>query len=144
MNYFANRILSFALFTALVGATAATASAQQATFHLPVQATWGYLVLPPGDYRVHLPEPGLGTSEVLLQGPTVGFIMVTSADTYGGRIEPPANGDYLQLVKIGDTFYVAKYEEASMDKTLFFKTPKQPRPEHMAAREVLKVPVKRS
>jgi hypothetical protein len=144
MSYFVNRILSFALFTVLVGATAATASAQQASFHLPFEAKWGSLVLPPGDYTVHLPEPALGSREVLVQGPAVGFIMALTADNYGGRIAAPPNGDYLKLVKIGDTFYVAKYEEASMDTTLFFKTPKQPRPERMAAREVVTIPVKRS
>jgi hypothetical protein len=144
MSYFVNRILSSALFTVLVGATAATASAQQATFHLPVQATWGSLVLPPGDYTVHLPHPSPGTGELLLQGPTAGFIIATSGDVYGGRAEPPAHGDYLQLVKVGDTFYVAKYEEASMDTTFFFKTPKPPRPEHMAARQAVTIPVKRS
>jgi hypothetical protein len=144
MSYFVNRILSFALFTVLVAATAATASAQQASFHLPFEAKWGSLVLPAGDYTVHLPEPALGSREVLVQGPAVGFIMALTADTYGGRIEAPPNGDYLQLVKIGDVYYVAKYEEASMDTTLFFKTPKQPRPEHMAAREVVNIRVKRS
>ena len=144
MSYFVNRILSFALFTVLAAATAATASAQQATFHLPVQATWGSLVLPPGDYTVHLPQPSLGTREVLVQGPAVGFIMALTSDTYGERIPAPPNGDFLQLVKVGGVYYVAKYEEASMDTTLFFKTPKQPRPEHMAAREVVNIPVKRS
>jgi hypothetical protein len=144
MSYFGNRILSFALFSVLVGATAATASAQQASFHLPFDAKWGSLVLPAGDYTVHLPEPALGTREVLVQGPATGFVMAVTSDTYGGRIAAPAKGDYLQLVKVGDTYYVAKYEEGSMDTTIFFKTPKQPRPEHMAANEVVRIPVKRS
>jgi hypothetical protein len=144
MSYFVNRILSSALFTVLAAATAATASAQQASFHLPFEAKWGSLVLPAGDYTVHLPEPALGSREVLLQGPTSGFIMAMTSDTYGDRIAASSKGDYLQLVKIGDVYYVAKYEEASMVTTIFFKTPKQPRPEHMAASEVVRIPVKRS
>ncbi|MGA7412002.1 MAG: hypothetical protein WBW33_16105 [Bryobacteraceae bacterium] len=144
MSHFVNRILSFAFFTVFVAATAATASAQQATFHLPFEAKWGGLVMPAGDYTVKLPEPALGTREVLVRGPAQGFIMVVSTDNYGDRVTAPSNGDYLQLVKIGDVYYVTKFEEASHDTTLFFKAPKQPRPEHMAAREVVNIPVKRS
>src|SRR5271165_6514873 len=107
MSYFVNRIFSFAFLTVLIAGTAATASAQQASFHLPFEAKWGSLVLPPGDYKVHLPEPALGTREVLVQGPAVGFIMAITTDTYGARTQAPGS-DYLQLVKVGDVYYVAK------------------------------------
>jgi|SRR5271166_6105805 len=143
MSYLVNRILGFALLTLLIAGTAATASAQQATFHLPFEAQWGSLVLPPGDYRVQLPHPSIGTREVLVQGPAAGFIMALTSDTYGDRIAAPDH-DYLQLVKIGDVYFVTKYEEASMDTTLYFKAPKQPRPENMAARKAVNIPVKRS
>ncbi len=143
MSYFVNRILSFALFTVLVGATAATASAQQASFHLPFEAKWGALVLPPGDYKIQLPRPTLGTREILVHGPVQGFIMPITSDSYGVRTAP-TDHDCLELVKINGVYFVTKYEEASEETTLFFKAPKEVRPEHMASREVVKIQVKRS
>ncbi len=143
MSYFMNRILSFALFTVVAASTVATASAQQASFHLPFEAKWGTLVLPPGDYKIRLPQPALGTREVLVLGQTEGFVMAMTIDSYGDRPAPRLDGDYLQLVKVGDVYYVAKYEEGSMETTLFFKTPKQSRPEHTAAREGVNIKVKR-
>jgi len=143
MSYFVNRIFSFAFLTVLIAGTAATASAQQASFHLPFEAKWGSLVLPPGDYTVQLPEPALGTREILVRGPVEGFVMVMISDTYGDRIQAPSS-DYLQLVKVGDAYFVTKYEEAFHETTLYFKAPKQARPEHMAAQHVVKIPVKRS
>jgi hypothetical protein len=143
MNCIVNRIFSFAFLTFLIGGAAATASAQQASFHLPVEARWGALVLPPGDYSVRLPEPALGRHTVSVQGPAVGFVVVMTADAYGNRIAAPRN-DYLQLVKVDDVYYVTKYEEASRVTTLYFKAPKQPHPERMASQNVINIPVKRS
>jgi hypothetical protein len=143
MTCLVNRIFSTAFLTVLIAGTAATASAQQATFHLPFEAKWGSLVLPAGDYRVQLPEASIDKHEILVQGPAQGFIMAVTTDTYGERMAAPDH-DYLQLVKVGDVYYVTKYEEASMDRTIYFKAPKQPRPEHMAARQVVNIPVKRS
>lgn len=143
MSSIVNRIFSRAFLTILIAGAAATASAQQATFHLPVEAKWGALVLPPGDYKVQLPEPALGTHTVTVQGPAVGFIVVLTTDAYGDRIAAP-DSDYLQLVKVGDTYYVTKYEEASRDTTLYFKAPKPTREERMASLNVINIRVKRS
>jgi hypothetical protein len=142
MNCLVKRMFNVAFLTVIIAGTAATASAQQANFHLPYETTWGSMVLPPGDYTVRLPQPSLGTQEVTIRGPVTGFIMVTARDTYGERKAAPAN-DFLQLVKVGDMYFVTKYEEASMDVTLFFKAPKQTHAEQASAR-TMRIPVKGS
>jgi hypothetical protein len=104
MSSIVNRIFSVACLTVLIGGAAATASAQQATFHLPVEAKWGALVLQPGDYKIRLPEPALGKHTISVQGPTTGFIVVMTADAYGDRNVAAPASDYLQLGKVDDVY----------------------------------------
>ena len=144
MSYFVNRIRSFALFSVLAVAATATASAQQARFHLPFDAKWGGMVLPAGDYEIQLSKISLGGSgDIFVRGPVTGFVSPMVRDAYGER-HAPADNDYLQLVKVGDVFYVEKYEESSMLTTFYFKAPKQPRPENTASRQIVNIKVKGS
>ncbi len=127
MNFFGNRILGVAIGAALMAGAAATASAQQAQFHLPVEAKWGGVVLPPGDYRMSLPDVAMGRSTFVVHGPAgTSLILPTTADAYGSRSIPPAK-DYLQLVNVDGKYFVKKFEEGSRSLTFFFRTPKPSR-----------------
>lgn len=140
MTCFAKRIFNFAFLTVIIAGTATIASAQQANFHLPFEAKWGSLTLPPGDYNIQLPQPSMGTRQILVRGPAVGFVMTMASDAYGVRKEP-SNNDYLQLVKVNDVYYVTKFEDGTRATTFFFKAPKESHVEQAAAREVLTIPV---
>jgi hypothetical protein len=140
MSCLVNRIFNFAFLTAIIAGTATIASAQQANFHLPFEAKWGALTLPPGDYHVQLPQPSIGSTEILVRGPASGFVMTMASDAYGVR-KAPSNNDYLQLVKVNDVYYVTKFEDATRATTFWFKAPKESHTEQAAAREVLTIPV---
>lgn len=56
MKLIGNAIFGVAGLAAYLGLAAAGASAQQATFTLPVEAHWGRTLLEPGDYKVKFPS----------------------------------------------------------------------------------------
>ena len=146
MNQLPDRILTIAFLTILIVGTAAKAFAQQAHFHLPFDAKWGSLVLPPGDYTVQVTKPTTTATatEAIVRGPIDGFILPVSSEYFGDRTAAPPDSDFLQLVKVGDVYFVTKYQEGSQTTTLHFRTPKQPHPEQAAAREVVNIAIKRS
>lgn len=129
MSFFVDRILGVAMCATLMAGVAATASAQQgrAQFHLPVEAKWGGVVLPPGEYRMSIPQISTGSSTFLVRGPAgTHFILPSTSDAYGARSEARAT-DYLQLVKVDGEYFVTKFEEGSRSLTFFFKTPRPSR-----------------
>ena len=132
MSHFINRLFTSSVFAFLFASTAATASAQQARFHLPFEARWGSLVLPPGDYTVQLPRPSEGRPEVLVEGPAAGFVMPESRDDYGARGPAPSAKEYLELTKVGDVYFVTKYQDGLEATTFYFKMPQQAGPENTA------------
>lgn len=81
---------------------------------------------------------------VVVRGPIEGFILPVSSDYYGDRTAAPPDSDFLQLIKVGDVYFVTKYQEGSQTTTLHFRTPNQHGPEQTAAREVVNIAVKRS
>jgi hypothetical protein len=141
MNFFTKRVSSIAMVAACLGASAVSASAQQATFHLPFEARWAGVVCPPGDYQVILPERYLGKTTFLVRGPAgASFIVPMTVDTYGTPAASP-NGAYLQLVKIDDEYFVRKYEAGSGNLTFYFKTPKPSHRVQIAAQDSTNIPV---
>jgi hypothetical protein len=140
MSVFVNRIFGFAMAAALLGGAATTALAQQAQFRLPVQAKWGPVVLPAGDYRVSVPELAIGNSTFLVQGPA-GSSFIVPMTFYASDMQPAAATDRLELVQVGGEYFVKKYEANSRALTFFFKTPKPNRREQITSRDVSQLPV---
>ena len=138
MSLFVNRISSFAAVATLMCAAAASASAQQAQFHLPFQAKWAGIVMPPGEYRVSLPERSLGRSTFLVHGPTgSNFVMPMTADIL--RSEPAK--PYLQLVNVDGEYFVKKYEGGAGNLTFFFATPKPSHKVQITAQDFINIPL---
>jgi hypothetical protein len=141
MSTFVNRIFRFSMAAALMGVAVVSASAQQAQFHLPFQAKWAGIVLPPGDYRVSMPERALGRFTMLVRGPAgASLILPMTADIYRATPEQPS-GRYLQLVKVDGEYFVKKYEAGAGGLTLFFKTPKPNRSVQITAQDFANIPV---
>jgi hypothetical protein len=141
MNFFVDRILGLAVGAVLIAGAAAPASAQQAQFHLPFEAKWAGIVLPPGDYSVGVVGAPLGNRTFVVRGSAgTSLILPMTADHYGARIEPPAK-DYLQLVKVDGDYFVSKYEQGSRAVTFFFKTPKSSRRVQISDRDSTRIPV---
>jgi hypothetical protein len=137
MSIFVNRIFHFSMAAALMGVAVVSASAQQAQFHLPFQAKWAGIVLPPGDYQVSMPERALGRFTMLVRGPAgASLILPMTADVYRTVSER-----YLQLVKVDGEYFVKKYEAGAGGLTLFFKTPKPNRTVQITAQDFAIVPV---
>ena len=83
MNLSVNRILNIAAFTVLAS-TGLMQAAEQATFHLPVTAHWGQVVLQPGDYKMSLPALAAGKSTFEVMGGDQAFFeMPMSTSIYG-------------------------------------------------------------
>jgi hypothetical protein len=140
MNSFLNRILGVVIGAALFAGAEVSALAQQAQFHLPFEAKWGPIVLPPGDYRVSLPQQSAGKSTFYLRGPAgPGFIVPMTTDAYGARSMPA--GDYLELVKVDGVYFVKKYEAGSRALTFFFKTPHPSLRVQIGSTELFRIPV---
>jgi len=136
MSRFITNIFSFALPAVMAGAAAAQA-AQQARFHLPFEAKWGGVTLPPGDYRLALPQLSLGANQFLVNGEEArGFIAPMSTDVDSSRFAHPEHS-YLRLVKVDGTFYVAKFESGPSGTTFTFKVPKPSHQVEMASQEVV-------
>jgi len=136
MNRFVNGIFSFALLAAMAGAAAAQ-TGQQARFHLPFEAKWGGVTLPPGDYRLALPQLSLGSRQFFVNGQEArGFVSPVSTDTNSLRFQHPERS-YLRLVKVDGVFHVAQYESGPNRTTFSFKIPKPNHYVEMASREVV-------
>lgn len=109
-----------------LAAIAAVASAgvmqaqEQGTFHLPIEARWGQMVLEPGDYTIIQPTVSLDQTQLRLQGAgkTV-FEMprITEFQRY-------SDSSYLKLKKIDGQYFVSEFDSGVTGKTYTFGTPK--------------------
>jgi hypothetical protein len=140
MSIFVKRIFNSALLAVMAGVGAAQAG-QQATFHLPFEAKWGSVVLPPGDYRLETPELSIGPHQFFVKGQEAcGYIAPMSTDVdFGG--ERRSGKTYLRLVKVDGMFYVTKYEAGPRGITFTFKVPKPSHHVEMTSRDVLNVDI---
>ena len=133
-----NRMFSFGLLVATM-ATGAAHAAVQAKFHLPVGAHWGEVTLAPGDYQVSLPEPGLGVWHFTVKGDDkTGYIRPMATD-YEENLGHDSSHNYLQLVKVNGTYYVAKYQSGVTGKMFSFAVPKRKHQLRMSDREAVNV-----
>jgi hypothetical protein len=133
-----NRILSIG-FLAMTIAAGAAHAAQQAKFHLPVEARWGDATLPPGDYKVSLPELSLGVSQfVVKSNDKTRYVLPMVTDRADGSSHDPS---YLRLVKVNGTYFVAEYRSTAAGKTFSFAVPKPKRQVEITDQDVLKLGV---
>lgn len=140
MSNCVNRIFNFALLAVTAGIGAAQAG-QQATFHLPFEAKWGTVVLPPGDYTMAAPQLSTGPHQFFVKGEDArGFIAPMSTDTDSVKYERSTKS-YLRLVKVDDKFYVAKFESGLSGTTFTFRVPKPSHQVQMASQEVVNLDV---
>jgi hypothetical protein len=112
--------------------TALMQAAQQGTFHLPVTAHWGQVVLEPGDYRMAFPSPSAGQMEFLVQGPhkTVYELpLVTDVQNISSR-------SYFKLDAINGDYFIRELSFGPGGKIFTFSLPKTGHREHVAKVEI--------
>jgi len=106
-----------------LGLTAIQANAQQAMFHLPVEAHWGTAVLEPGDYRLSVPVGDSPSHIIRVFSSTKGSMVVPDQTDY----QKPVGHGQLELVKINDAYFVRKYQSGSTGTVFTFAVPKATR-----------------
>lgn len=140
MNISLSSILSVALLSSALTLGAAKGNAQQATFHLPVEAHWNSAILEPGDYRLATPTLGVNEPAFVIRG--------TSASVYAlpmvANIQATSNSSYLVLQKVNGEYFVTAYSSGAAGKNYLFATPKQARHQTVAKTESTLVAVTNS
>lgn len=137
MNFKSSPILGLVALAAGLGLTATSASAQQATFHLPFAAHWGAAVLEPGDYKLSVPVESSGTH--LIQVSEYGHsrrMLPQSMDVQGHL-----DGSSLEIVTVNGAHFVRRYKSAFTGQVFTFPVPKATPETEMASAGMTKVPV---
>lgn len=114
-------------FTLAAIAAVACAGVMQAeehgSFHLPVEAHWGRVVLEPGDYTIIQPGASLdqttlrlvGQGKIVFESP-----LITEFRRY-------SDSSYLTLTKVDEQYFVTEYKSGVTGKTFTFNMPKETR-----------------
>ena len=137
MNLSLSNLLTIALLSSALTVGAAKGSAQQASFHLPVEAHWNLAVLQPGDYRLAPPALGVRESEFVIRGATQSvFALPIVADA-----QNTSDRSYLVLQKVNGEYFVTQYSSGPTGKTYLFSAPKQLRRQSIAKSEITVVAV---
>lgn len=137
MNLSASTLLTIALLSSALTLGAAKGSAQQSTFHMPVEAHWNSAVLQPGDYRLVTPEIGMHSPTFTIHGQAHAFFAMPLVVD----VQPTSKRSYLVLQKINGTYFVMRYCSGAAGKTYEFPAPKQARSQAMAKSETTVVAV---
>jgi hypothetical protein len=128
MNLSASNLLTITLLSSALTLGAAKGSAQQATFHLPVEAHWNSAVLEPGNYRLTSPEIGIHSPAFTVRGEGGAvYALPLVADT-----QPTSKSSYLVLKQVNGSYFVTQYRSGPAGKTYEFPTPKQARRQSIA------------
>lgn len=138
MTLMERTIFGFAGIAAYLGLAATSASAQQATFTLPVEAHWGRIVLEPGDYKVRFPD---ATRQRILSvtgnGKTVNILLQGSETQHEGEKA------HLLLVEVDGQERVASITAADGEKAFTFALPKGEKSRRgLSSHAKIQVPVK--
>jgi hypothetical protein len=119
VNLSITRILNLAALTAFAG-TGLMQAAEQATFHLPVTAHWGQMVLEPGDYKMSLPALSLGKIAFQVIGSDKSFFELPQSTT----VNDPSNSSHLKLVVFNGSYFVREFTSGPTGKMFTFAVPK--------------------
>jgi len=124
-----NRLFGAATLAFGLALAVSHASANEATFKLPVLAHFGNAILPPGEYRMTVPSPITPINVIYLHGDgKVQATLPALTDT-----QELSDRSYLQLVNVGGTYFVAKYISGVSGKTYTFSIPKAARRQTVAS-----------
>jgi len=93
---------------------------QQGTFHLPVEARWGQVVLQPGDYTIIQPSASPDTTPLRLVGNGKMVFELPLITEYRNYSE----SSYLKLAQVDGQYFVTRFESGVTSKTFTFPTPK--------------------
>ena len=114
-----SRISKFAAIAIFATSTLMQA-AQQASFHLPVEAHWGNSVLAPGDYNIVVQLPSFGTTELKLEheGKAVFELPLTT------DVQRDSDANYLKLENINGQYFVTEFSSGQMGEKFNFSLPR--------------------
>jgi hypothetical protein len=118
-------------------ALAFSALAGQGSFTLPVVAHLGNVTLNPGDYRIITPEPIGGVYVVYIYGNG----KLQAALPLGVGTQPERDRSYLELVDVGGTYFVRKYNAGVAGRAFTFNIPKKVRHQAVANVRATSLPV---
>ncbi len=103
-------------------------AAQQATFHLPVAAHWGSVLLKPGDYHVSLPEISQGERAFRVTGNGKSmFELALTTD-----VRNASKHSQLELLPVNGNYFVREFSYGPIGRTFTFAVPKASRREEVA------------
>ena len=138
MHSRSNRIFGLAALAAGLGLTAQHVSAQQTTFHLPVAAHWGSIVLEAGDYGLSDPAGGPGNHLIYVsQRRHSQMVLAQSSEIQPRHFDRSS----LELVKVNGAYFVKRYRSALTGQVFTFPVPKASPETQMASAAVTSVPV---
>jgi hypothetical protein len=140
MNLSLSSVLSIALLSSALTLGTAKGNAQQATFHLPVEAHWNSAVLQPGDYRIVAPTLGVNEPAFVIRGETNAVYALPLVT----NMQATSNSSYLLLEKVNGSYFVTKYSSGVTGKAFLFHSPKQARRQSIAKSETTIVAVTNS
>ena len=125
------RMVTFATLAAFAG-TGLMQAGQQASFHLPVEAHWGKVVLQPGDYKMSLPDLSIGERTVRLEGDhnTVNELPLVT------DVQKSSNKSEIELLRVDGTYFVREFSYGPTGKTFIFSVPKAARQQLAELRKV--------
>lgn len=122
-----SRILVLGALSAAITFAASNGVGGQATFHLPVEAHWGAVVLEAGDYSMSLPDRSLGQQAFVVRGVQSVFVLPVVTNT-----EKASDANYLRLEKVNGTYFISEYQAGIDGKAYEFAVPKTARHPAMA------------
>ena len=137
MRLINNSVFRAAGFGIALALSASLALASEGSFTLPVVAHLGNVTLSPGDYRIITPQATNGVTVVYLYGN--GKLRATLPLGVGTQPEPGRS--YLELVDVGGTYFVRKYNAGVAGREFTFDIPKKARHEALAKVRVTSLPV---
>jgi hypothetical protein len=132
-----NRLFGAATLALASALAVSHASAQEATFKLPVSAHFGNAMLQPGEYRMTVPSPVKSIYVIYLSGGgKVQATLPAVIDT-----QELSDRSYLELENVGGTYFVRKYISGVTGKAYTFSIPKAARRQTVANTPVTTVAV---
>jgi hypothetical protein len=115
-------LITVASLSALASA-AIMQGAQQCTFHLPVAAHWGKVLLQPGDYSLSRASSIVDQAIFRVDGAgTTAFEIPLLAEE-----QSPSDRSYLKLSAVGGDYFVREFSSGITGKTFEFSVPKEVR-----------------
>ena len=136
MNWNRHRIVGISALAAALLMGASLATAQSATFHLPVETHWGAAILSPGNYTLSAPDSTSNLRAFYLRGIAGTKIAVPQVVNK----EASSGHSCLKLVKINGSYYVSEYDSAIKGVAFEFAVPKSGHLQMNAANRMVVVP----